>query len=680
MKTLFTTFWIVAANAAFAATPASIDSIDEVSVTAKRRPASLSEISSAVSVVDRKAVQAEKLVTDALAATVGVFLQQTTPGQGAAIVRGLKGSAILHLVDGMRLNNAIFRSAPTQYLALVPPTAIERVEIIRGTPTSLFGSDAVGGVVQVVSRVPKFHTSEIDHRGEILLAVDSADLGKTLRATLDAGNRDLVASFGAGYQVTGNRRTGGGERLGPSGYESRSARLLLVASPADAAAWLVDLQYLEQPKTPRIDELVPGFGQIDPSSSEFFFAPNQRRFAHVQRHSAAGLLDLDWDLDLAWQRIVDDRVARDLDAPVRRLEQNRSDLFAVSITASSNGQHGSWILGAEVDYDRVQSTRVEETVADGQRQPVTSRFPNGSTLRQAGLYGSRDFSFGDRHVVSAGLRYSSVDVDLPATAIADAATVSVNDLSGDIGWIFDLNDTMQLTANAGLGFRAPNVFDVGTLGIRPGNRFNIPNTDLESEYVTQVDLGLRYRGDRLQAELVLYALDYDDRITSVLTGDITADGRDVVQSVNAAESSIHGIEAGLEAEINDELSARLILNYTRGEQRLDGNAREPADRIPPLSGQLQLDYEPSDVWHYAAWANFADRQERLSARDTRDVRINPEGSAGWASVGASASRDTGDWILTIEFDNVLDKRYRNHGSGLDAAGRDVSLIIQRRWR
>ena len=116
----------------------------------------------------------------------------------------------------MRLNNAIFRSAPTQYLALVPTSAVERVELLRGTPTSLYGSDAVGGVVQLITRVPEFDSAETGMQGEIFAAYDSAELGKTLRGILDAGTRRIMTSVSAEYMTTGDRRTGSGDRIGPS--------------------------------------------------------------------------------------------------------------------------------------------------------------------------------------------------------------------------------------------------------------------------------------------------------------------------------------------------------------------------------------------------------------------------------------------------------------------------------
>ena len=176
--------------------------IDEVLVTATRRPVAAAEVSAAVSIVGADDIRSQKLITDALAGSPGVFLQQTTPGQGAVIIRGQKGSSILHLVDGLRLNNAIFRSAPTQYLALVPATAIERIEVLRGTPASLYGSDAIGGVVQVVTRVPSFESKESKVRGEVFAGLDTAESGRILRGTVDIGNERVVTSVSGEYLRT----------------------------------------------------------------------------------------------------------------------------------------------------------------------------------------------------------------------------------------------------------------------------------------------------------------------------------------------------------------------------------------------------------------------------------------------------------------------------------------------
>ena len=653
--------------------------IDEIAVTATPRPASYRDISAAISQVPGDALAANALTTDALQGSIGVTVQRTTPGQGAAIIRGLKGSSVLHLVDGMRLNNAIFRSAPTQYLALVPATAVDHVEIIRGAPAGLYGSEAVGGVVHIISRRPSFDSIETELRGSLDLKLDSADLGKSIGGSIDLGNRALASSFAVEYVTTGNRRTGAG-RLPTRGYSSKAARLLLAATPSDAESWSLDLHWLEQPETPRADELIPGFGQTDPSSSEFFFAPNQRLFAHAEHSRQAGPLGLDWDIDLTWQRIVDDRRTRDFGSPLRTLEANRSDLYGASITASGQVSDIVWTAGAELYYDEVRSRRDALDLLTGVVQQVPSRFPDHSSVRQLAVFSGFSRAVAEAHKLSGGLRFNAVDIVLPRGTAAGGASIDTHRWSGDLGWIYDVRESWQLTANFGFGFRAPNVFDLGTLGNRPGNRFNIPSSGLGPETVVHGDLGLRYGSERSRFELVVFALDYDDRITSVPTGQVTVDGRDIVQSVNAASSSIHGIEFGVDVELSRAIQITAVAAYTRGEQRVAGDAREPGDRIPPLSGWIGATFDGIPNWTFEGRIDWADAQNRLSARDVRDVRINPTGTPGWASIGARAVWDgPGEWQLTLSLSNLLDKRNRMHGSGLDEPGTNFSVRLRRDW-
>ncbi len=654
--------------------------IDEVLVTATRRPASSEDISAALTVVDKEQADRQKLVSDALADSVGVFLQQTTPGQGAAIIRGLKGSSILHLVDGMRLNNAIFRSAPTQYFSLVPVTAVERVEVVRGTPTSLYGNDAVGGVVQLVTRVPQFDAAETMTAGEAFLAFDTAELQKTARATMDIGNRRLAASFSAEYMKTGNRKTGSGDRIGPSGYDSKAARIAIAGTPDERRSWLIDVHYLEQPETPRVDELVAGFGETEPSSSEYFFAPNRRAFVHGEYVVEEGPLGLDWDVDVSWQRIDDDRRSIGFGSTDQRREENRSDLYGFTLSGSRITDNGSWIIGTEYYHDEVSSSRIEIDLLTGSAQARQSRFPDNSKVRQASLYGNVQQFVADRHNLAAGIRVSYDDVSLAATTVSDEADIDGFDVSGDLGYVFEANGQWQLVANLGLGYRAPNVFDLGTLGNRPGNRFNIPNTSLDSERVTQLDLGVRHRGDRVSLDMMLYALEYDDRITSVGTGDTTPDGRDIVQAVNAAESTIRGVEAGANFIVSESVEIRGVLNYTWGEQEVQGGDDEPADRIPPLAGSVTFSYDAGGDYRLRSWIRFADEQDRLSARDARDSRIDPDGTDGWIVLGARVDwQPDPSWLLSLGLDNAFDERYRVHGSGLDAPGRNFSVSVRRSW-
>ncbi|MEX0708545.1 MAG: TonB-dependent receptor, partial [Woeseia sp.] len=655
--------------------------IEEIQVTATRRPQATAQVPAAITVIPADDIAGEKLATDALASQLGVFVQQTTAGQGAAIIRGLKGSEVLHVVDGMRMNNAIFRNAPTQYLALVAPGSIERIEVLRGSPGSVYGSDAVGGVVHVISRLPRFETDQTAVRTELAVAADSAELGQSLRLGVDFGNRRLAGLVGAGWQAAGNRRTGGGRRIGPSAFESSSLRLAMAARPDDDQSWIVDLQSVRQPSTPRIDEMLPGFGQSVPASSEFFFEPNERHAARLRYGQRDGLWSADWTLDLGWQRIVDDRRIRGFQADERLLEQNRSDLFGVAMTAAVESGQFAWLLGTEFYHDTVRSARTSESIGTGLLSDVQPRFPDNSRVEQAAVFANVSWPVHDRHAMSAGVRGSSVDIELPAVIDTPASQIHIDDWSADLGWLFDVTATLQLAANAGHGFRAPNIFDIGALGQRPGNRYNVPNRALKSEQVTHYDLGLRRQSDHTSFEVVAWQLRYSDRIQSVATGELTPDGREVVQSRNLGDARIHGLEVGARWSPPGAISAELVVNYTRGQQRALDGAPEPGDRIPPVNGKLSVDWQARAVLRLEMSLTYAAAQNRLSVRDAGDPRIDPNGTAGWLAANAGAVWQPGEtWRIGVGVDNILDQRYRVHGSGLDAPGRNLYLHARAIWQ
>ena len=330
--------------------------------------------------------------------------------------------------------------------------------------------------------------------------------------------------------------------------------------------------------------------------------------------------------------------------------------------------------------DEVLSARHEEDIATGLFTLVQSRFPSGSRIDQAALFGNMDWTVSDHHHINGGLRVTTVEIDVPATPANAAATIDIDRLSGDLGWNFSFTDTWQFVANAGIGFRAPNISDLGTLGDRPGNRFNIPNTDLKEERVQQLDIGVRKHAENMRFELMIYELRFDDRITSVVTGDITASGRDIVQSVNAGETSIHGAEAGIDIEFSETVRAHAVLNYTWGREIIETAAAQPADRIPPLSGKFSLQVDLNPRWTLQSWITVAGDQDRLSDRDIRDVRIDPDGTAGWAILGTRATWTPNEsWTVDLVADNLLDEGYRVHGSGIDAPGRNFAITIRTRW-
>ena len=681
------TAWLAVLAAAWAgpvlARPATDDAaaapgpLEVVTVTATRRTLTTRETPVALSVIEGSDFPAARVavVPEALRASPGAFFQQTTPGQGTPILRGLRGSQVLHLVDGMRLNNALFRDAPNQYFALVDPFTVDRIEVLRGAAGSLHGSDAMGGVVAVQSRLPRPGGDDLRPGFRLFGSWDSADHGLAGRGETAWSGRKTALLAGYSWQDRRDRRTGGGETVRPTAWSARAADLAL-AFDTRGGEWLLQAEGLEQPATPRIDELVPGFGQEQPAADEYLFEPNRRTFLHARYRRETNHR---WwravAIDIARQVITDDRRIRDFASPVLVTEQNESTLDGLTLQVSAEpAPHWSLVWGAELYRDDVRSARQRRPAGNAPLVPVRGRFPDGARMDSDALYVDIAWLGGGRWGVESGLRYSRFDVALPGDSATPDTRLTPDDLTGDLRVRFDAAPGVQLLANLGRGFRAPNVFDLGAVGPRPGNRFNVANPTLQPESVWSADLGMRLWGDAWSFEVFAFALDYRDKIVSLPTGEVTESGRIVVRSDNQAEARVYGIESAVEWRIDDRLELAALLNATRGEETDAEGLETPGDRIPPLNGRLGITWRPADAWSVESYCLFAARQDRLSPRDLADPRIDPDGTAGWVTVNLAIAWQARPGLrLGLRLENLADESYREHGSGIDAPGRNLGF-------
>jgi len=655
--------------------------LDRIQVTATRRPESAFSVPIATTVVGQEQISesAPQTPMDLLHGEPGIFVQSTTPGQSVVIVRGLKGSEVLHLVDGFRLNTAFFRNAPNQYMALVDSQALERVEVVRGPSGTLYGSDAMGGVVQLFTQEPRFTGDQWQAQARLRTILASADESMISHIDAATGDEDLSISGGITYQDVNNLRVGGGDELPFTAYRSQAANAKVIWKFASNHELMLQAQDLYQPKTPRHDELVPSFGQTRPNSAVFFFQPQQRQFAQAR---------WSWDADvgtfdtlvaqLGWQHIRDDRRSRDFGTVNEDREENSSDLFGVTMQLGKlMGKH-YLTYGLEFYDDQVESFRDRLNINNGVVSTRPSRFPDGSTMQSFAAYIADDWSVSERLDIHGGVRWNNADVKLPAVIGGIGVDISPSDVSGHLGARFSLSDTMNLVANYGRGFRAPNVFDLGTFGDRPSNRFNIPTPDLDSETVDSLDLGVKWSDAQFEAELIGYVSNYKDKITSVLTGDVTSTGRLITQSRNVTELDLWGIEVGARWYPSESLEAYASATLTRGQEAFEGDTYD-ADRIPPVFGKLGAIWQVAERWTLEGYSFYATRQDRLSPRDRIDPRINPDGTAGWATVNARFAYQLSDtWNVALRAENLGDLRYREHGTGLDEPGRN--FIVSLDWQ
>lgn len=669
---------IALGQAAPASPPPSDQELSEVQVTATRRLLAPLDVSAFVSSIEQSALVAHipLTVVDHFRGEPGIFVQETTPGQGVTIIRGLKGSEVLHLVDGFRLNNAIFRNAPNQYVALVDAWNLERVEAVRGPMSSLHGGDAMGGVVHFITRAPQFMTDAVQHRARAGVQAETANSSAAGYLEGEVGSARWSAHGGAAWQDVDTLRVGGGQRLPHTSFRSHAAHARVEWRTEAERTLIAQAQYSEQPETPRHDALVPGYGQVNPDSSEAWFQPQERRFAQLrwlsrEPHAFADSLDA----QAGFQEIVDDRATRAFAARERDLEENSSELLGASVQLAKQvgGEH-YFTYGAEAYRDLVQSTRTSVDVLTGTATVRQPRFPDGSTMSWIGAYAADEWQATQRLGATLGARFTRYRIRVEASGANPGVSLEPTASSWNLGLLYRTTEHFRLVMNAGHGFRPPNIFDLGAFGPRQ-NRFNIPNPELRPERVLTVDLGFKYEDEAWQAEVAVFRARHGDKITSVLTGDVDSQGRAIVRSQNATRVVIDGVEGAVRRTLAGGLGAHATVTWTRGEEELAGS-QYPADRIPPLFGRLALRYERSPAWRSELAVRWAATQHRLSPRDQVDPRIDPQGTEGWAVFDLGTTFTWTDRArIALGVENLTDRRYREHGSGFDAPGRNATARI-----
>ena len=641
--------------------------VPEIVVTATRNQHDAFEIPRAVSVID-VGFQGD-LLPELLRGQTGMFVQQTTPGQGTPIVRGLIGSSVLILVDGMRLNNAMFRPAPNQYMALVDPYDIERIEVLRGSGSALFGSDAMGGVINLLTATPTFSGDDWETGGAVAGHFDTADLGRSTHARLSFGKRGISVTGGATYVGHEDLRTGAG-RVQPTAYDAYAAHGNAFVE-RDTWDLLFKASYLRQPKTPRIDELIAGFGQENPSSEVFNFQPNDRLFFHLRHRVDTPFLFVErLETHIAFQEINDDRRTRNFGSTEEQRSFNRSRYIAITLQAASTPSPRTHLdYGIDTYLDRVASSARARNTVTGAVEPARTRFANGSRQSSLGVFIQGEVDLTESLVLMGGGRVSYFALRIPQADRDVGTKRDIAAFSGQVSLVYRASRSVRLVTNLGRGFRAPNVFDLSTLGPRPGDRFNIPNPDLGSEEIWSFDIGAKMRTENLEGSIFGFYSKLDDRIAAAATGEQSEDGRIVVQSQNIASTDLAGVETQARLYLGSLAEVDSSLSYVWGEQDTPGRGVEPADRVPPLTGRLVARVAVTENVTIGAGLVWAGKQSRLSGRDHNDPRINPRGTRGWLNTQLSAGlRISSRASLSATINNLLDHRYREHGSGIDARG------------
>lgn len=608
---------------------------------------------------------------EALSHVPGVWMQKTNHGGGSAFIRGLTGYQTLMMVDGIRMNNSTYRSGPNQYLNTIDPLMISHVEVLRGGGSVQYGSDAIGGTIHLLSLDPVFSNDGIKVSGNFYGKYWSSDMEKTGRAQINIGSKRIAFIGGLTYKNLGDIKAGGDlGTLKPTGYEEYSMNFKGIYRIRNKHQLIAAYQRLTQMDVPLYHKIEPGDYQI------YNFNPQQRELAYLKFESFySNKLFSEIRYTVSYQNSLEVREKHKTGSVEFKREEDDVNTIGVNVEViSSLGQQWKASSGIEFYHDQVGSKAETTNLETGDFYQTRGLYPDGSTYENFAVYTLHNYDL-KKWNFSAGLRYNFVQLQLEDTTFGNTS-IQPDALVGNLGVVYKLNPCHHLTANINSAFRAPNINDVSSFGIADF-RYEVPAYDLKAETSLNKEFGYKIRYNHFSGAMHFFHNKLNNLIANVPgehNGLDSLDGYKIYKRENINEAEIYGGEIEIETRLTKSIIGYGNMAYIHGQ---NVSADEPMRRIPPLNGRIGLRGNFHQNFSIIADWVFAASQDRLSSGDMADDRIAAGGTSGWNIFNIYGGYDHPYFSVNASLQNLFDKAYRVHGSGIDGIGRSfwVSLKI-----
>lgn len=662
--------------------PTALLRAQSMTVTAQRSDEHSFDVPQSVTVVGERELLENVVRTapETLTNQPGIWVQRTTHGGGSPIIRGLVGNQVLLLVDGIRLNNATYRYGPNQYLSGIDPGLMDRIEAVRGSGSVLYGSDALGGVVQVLSRTPSFSDDRARVLGRFAGQWTSGGMEQSGRADLEIRGEKVAFLAGFAQRHYGDVVAGGDlGTLTPTGYDARAGDAKLLLRTGSSGLLTAAFQLSTQSDVPRYDQVALGgyaSNDYDPQTRQLTYVKWETFSTNRWRQSIR--------VTASFDRSVEGVFSRQQGASKVRTQRDEVDSFGLVAEIASTPS-ATWQVQSGVEYygGRVRSAATETDTNSGVATNLRGSYADGSTTSSLAAFTSHQVQW-NRFRFSGGVRFNAVSVSVKDALFGDQ-DVHPAAWVGQVGVLYELTPRIRAVFSGNTGFRSPNVDDLSKFGAVESTVFEIPSSSLAPERSLTVEAGLKLSGNDAFGALTAYQTTLSnlvERVPATYGGISVVDGRKVYQKQNVGEALLRGIEAEADFSLTPSLSAYGNVTYTWGEVRSTGT---PMRRIPPLFGTAGLHYShggrDGGFWVKGELATAAE-QNRLAAGDRSDPRISSRLVNGvtpaWTCWNVHAGIPYRSARIQVTLQNLFDEAYRVHASGVDEYGRSarVRLVLE----
>jgi hemoglobin/transferrin/lactoferrin receptor protein len=708
------------------------EQLDEVVMSVSKWEQQKKDIPNKITSIDARQIAFTNPQTsaDLLQNSGKVFVQKSQLGGGSPMIRGFATNRLLLSVDGVRMNNAIFRGGNIQNVISIDPYAIKNTEVIFGPGSVIYGSDAIGGVLNFYTKQAALAASDsliVD--GNVNYRFATANTENTVHFDLNLGKEKWAFLTSLTYNDFDDLRMG---QNGPdsylrnifaarennrdvlmqnenqkkqvsTGYNQFNLSQKVLFKPNNNWKYDLGVHYSETSDYSRYDRLIrPNSTGNGLRSAEWFYGPQKWFMGNLQvNKKGKGIFYNGLKITTAYQHFEESRNDRNFQDLIRTTTQENVDVFSTNIDLENKkiGNLGLY-YGAEYIFNRIGSKGSQKNIETNEVSLAASRYPDGSKWQTLAGYLHGEYKVKPNLTMLAGLRYSHVWVDAVFDKTFypfpfDDANLDNGALTGSLGLSWFPKADLQITFNGSSGFRSPNIDDIGKVFDSEPGSVVVPNLDLEPEYAYNADFGVQ---KNFKDKMVLKgATFYTYLVDALVRRDFQFNGQSQieyngelsnVQAIqNAAKAYVYGFEFGLEAFLSENISLASNLTLTEGvEEDAQGNDT-PARHVSPAFGDFHFIWRNQKLktdffMNFNGKISFEDLAASERSKGyiyATDANGNPF-SPSWYTLNLRSQYAISDVMkITLGLENITNQRYRSYSSGIVAPGTNLIMGLGYRF-
>ena len=692
-------------------------SVNEVVVSANKWEEDISEIPVIVKKISREeiAFQNPQTSADILNQSGEVFIQKSQLGGGSPMIRGFAANSVLISVDGVRMNNAIYRSGNLQNVITLDGLTTESAEVVFGPGSVLYGSDALGGVMDFHTINTQFNNKS----GELFTRFSSANLEKTGHFKTNIGGNNLAFLGAFTYSsfddlTTGSIRKGKYPNFGSrpeyvttingqdsifqntninkqvfSGYNQWNALAKLSYKFKSDDKISYAFHATNSSNVPRYDRLTEYKNNIL-KYAEWYYGPQKWQMHHLQFTSSKETpLYTQNKLTAAYQLVEESRHDRKLNATDLRSRTEKVNILSINADLFKEYYKNTFYYGAEFAHNKVNSFSQLENIVSRALTPSATRYPKESSWTSIAAYASMKYYFSTSLILNTGVRYSQILVksnfsdktfyNFPYNEIQ----ISTGAVNGSLGLVWKHNNEFNVKTSFSSGFRAPNVDDIGKVfDSEPGNVV-VPNQDLKPEF--------SYSGEITFFGKINYELEYNFTgyytylVDAMVRRDFAFNGLDSIiydgelSNVQALVNTGRAYVSGISGNLKYTKGAFIIastLTFTNGGDLVKD---VPLQHTAPLFGQTYINFKWKELTaRITQRYNGAKPFEQLAPSEQNKITIyTPDGSPAWTTTSVNLQYNINNTLFVNGgVENIFNIHYRPYSSGISASGRNFIISLK----